>query len=134
MSRELIYVCENGGLNFGDFSLNQKTKLDNFEFNGDIYKVKTFKEITKLEKNGMFVYESVPGTEVTRFKPDAAGAAFTVDGMDNTQIIVGLEDDTEYEVYLDEAKVAIMKTNMGGKLVLSLELGSAPVAVKIVKY
>ena len=29
---------------------------------GDLYKVKTFKEITKLERNGMFVYESVPGT------------------------------------------------------------------------
>ena len=31
---------------------------------GDMYKVKTFKEITKLERNGMFVYESVPGTAV----------------------------------------------------------------------
>ena len=41
-----------------------KTKKDGFEFQGDIYKVKTFKEITKLEKNGMFVYESVPGTAV----------------------------------------------------------------------
>ena len=29
-----------------------------------MYKVKTFKEITKLERNGMFVYESVPGTAV----------------------------------------------------------------------
>lgn len=34
---------------------------------GDLYKVKTFKEITKLERNGMFVYESVPGTAVTDF-------------------------------------------------------------------
>ena len=28
--------------------LATKTKMDNFEFEGDIYKVKTFKEITKL--------------------------------------------------------------------------------------
>lgn len=27
-----------------------------------MYKVKTYNEITKLERNDMFVYESVPGT------------------------------------------------------------------------
>ena len=37
---------------FGDYTLASKTKLDGFEFQGDLYKVKTFKEITKLEKNG----------------------------------------------------------------------------------
>lgn len=35
---------------------HRKTKLADFEVNGDLYKVKTFKEITKLEKNGTFVY------------------------------------------------------------------------------
>ena len=29
-----------------------------------MYKVKTFREITKLERNDLFVYESVPGTAV----------------------------------------------------------------------
>ena len=55
-------------LSFGDYTLSSKTKLDGFEFQGDVYKVKTFSEITKLEKNGMFVYESVPGTAVEDFK------------------------------------------------------------------
>lgn len=45
-------------------SLRQRQKSD-FEHRGDLYKVKTFKEITKLERNGLFVYESVPGTAVT---------------------------------------------------------------------
>lgn len=51
--------------------LGAKAKLDNFEKDGDIYKVKTFKEITKLERNGLFVYESVPGTAVMDFEETA---------------------------------------------------------------
>ncbi len=34
----------------------------------EIYiRVKTYHEITKLERNGSFVYESVPGTAVEHF-------------------------------------------------------------------
>ena len=53
---ELIRTEENGKLSFGDYTLAAKAKLDNFEKDGDIYKVKTFKEITKLERNGLFVH------------------------------------------------------------------------------
>ena len=53
--KELLRAETDGTLSFGDYTLDSKTKLDGFEFQGDIYKVKTFKEITKLEKNGMFV-------------------------------------------------------------------------------
>ena len=66
MAVELIRVAD-GSLGFGDYTLASKTKLDGVEFQGDLYKVKTFREITKLEKNGMFVYESVPGTAVENF-------------------------------------------------------------------
>lgn len=64
---ELIRTEENGNISFGNYSLDVKSKAEDFEHDGDLYKVKTFKEITKLERNGMFVYESVPGTAVTRF-------------------------------------------------------------------
>ena len=37
----------------------KQIQKQDFEHQGDLYKVKTFKEITKLERNGMFVYESV---------------------------------------------------------------------------
>ena len=40
---ELIRTEENGKLSFGDYTLAAKAKLDNFEKDGDIYKVKTFK-------------------------------------------------------------------------------------------
>ena len=53
----LIQKEENGTLSFGNYDLETKTKLSDFEYNGDLYKIKTFKEITKLEKNGLFVYK-----------------------------------------------------------------------------
>ena len=46
--KELLKAEENGSLSFGDYSLTQKTKLDDFSFEGDTYKVKTFQEITCL--------------------------------------------------------------------------------------
>ena len=49
--KELLRAENDGTLSFGDYTLGSKTKLDGFEFQGDIYKVKTFSEITKLEKN-----------------------------------------------------------------------------------
>ena len=55
---ELIRIEDDGTISFGNYMLAAKSKLQDFEFQGDLYKVKTFGEITKLERNGMFVYES----------------------------------------------------------------------------
>ena len=54
--QELIRTEDNGTISFGDYELNQKSKLSDYQYQGDMYKVKTYKEITKLERNGMFVY------------------------------------------------------------------------------
>ena len=51
--KELIRIEKSGGISFGNYELAAKTKRSDFEYNGDLYKVKTFKEITKLEKNGI---------------------------------------------------------------------------------
>ena len=64
---ELIRSEADGTISFGNYKLAKKAKLDNFEHQADLYKVKTCHEITKLERNGMFVYESVPGTAVSGF-------------------------------------------------------------------
>ena len=68
--KELIRTEENQTLSFGDYELDQKAKLSDYPFEGDMYKVKTYKDITKLERNGMFVYESVPGTAVMNLTRD----------------------------------------------------------------
>lgn len=131
---ELIRKEDNGALSFGNYELETKTKLSDFEVNGDLYKVKTFKEITKLEKNGMFVYESVPGTAVHNFKVTENTVAFSVEGKEEPQITVELEPETEYTIFLDGLNAGTMKTNLGGKLVLSVEISNgASAEVKIIK-
>ena len=120
--KELIRSEADGTISFGDYTLNAKAKLDNFEHQGDVYKVKTYNEITKLERNGMFVYESVPGTAVLGLKATEAGVQFKVEGTEDAQVTLELEEETEYEITIDGTSAGKMKTNLGGKLNLSVEL------------
>lgn len=131
---EELIRTENGTISFGNYELASKSKVEDFEFGGDLYKVKTFKEITKLEKNGMFVYESVPGTTVHQLKVTKAGVSFDVEGAEDAQITLELEEEKEYKVLVDDVNVGHMKTNLGGKLNLGVELNNGtPVNVKIEK-
>jgi len=132
--KELLRAENDGTLSFGDYTLASKTKKDGFEFKGDLYKVKTFAEITKLERNGMFVYESVPGTAVENFRASEAEITFQVSGPKDAQFTLEMEADTQYEVYMNEVSAGEMKTNLSGKLSVSVELGQdEAVSVKIVK-
>lgn len=131
---ELIRTEANGTISFGDYTLASKTKKDNFELGTDTYKVKTFREITKLECNGMFVYESVPGTAVNSLDTTENEVSFKVEGPEDAEITLGLCDSTEYEVFINGENAGTMKTNLGGKLTLSVELGAEePTDVRIVK-
>lgn len=131
---ELIRTEADGTISFGNYELPAKSKKSDFEHDGDLYKVKTFKEITKLERNGMFVYESVPGTAVFDLKQDGSIMSFTVEGAEDAQITVEMEAETRYEVFINDASTGVVETNLGGKLSFSVELGNAAkVAVKIVK-
>lgn len=131
--KELLKAEANGNISFGNYELDEKAKLPDFEHKGDLYKVKTFKEITKLERNGMFVYESVPGTTVNDFNENDDEMSFTVEGPEDAQVTVEAEDGAEYKVLIDDLNVGKMRANLGGKLVLSVELGGKPVSVKIKK-
>lgn len=129
---ELIRTEKDGTISFGDYTKDSKSKLDNYDFNGDMYKVKTFKEITKLERNGRFVYESVPGTAVMNFRQDENSVEFTVEGPEDAQITLELEEETEYEISINGKSAGAMKTNLGGKLSLSVELGDvSDVRIKV---
>lgn len=130
----LICSEADGTISFGNYKLQNKSKLENFEHAGDVYKIKTFYEITKLERNGLFVYESVPGTAVDHFTVNHDGIEFNVACDKDAQITVQLEDDSEYEVFINDVAVGGMKTNMSGKLSLSAELSEGAAShVKVVK-
>ena len=49
---ELIRIEDDGTISFGNYELATKSKLQDFEYKGDLYKVKTYYEITKLERKG----------------------------------------------------------------------------------
>ena len=119
---ELIRKEADGGLSFGNYELGTKEKLDNYEVGGDLYKVKTYCDITKLEKNGMFVYESVPGTAVHDFVENEDGVDFEVEAGKDCQITLELLENQEYTVTVNGEVLGQMMTNMGGKLSLSLEM------------
>lgn len=130
----LITKGKDGGLCFGNYELDSKQKRSDFEYEGDLYKIKTYKEITKLEKNGLFVYESVPGTVVTNMKFTDQQIAFQVEGLEDSSITLELEPETEYDVSIAGAEIGKMKTNLGGKLALSVEMDPGSVyEIKVVK-
>ena len=133
-AQELIRTEADGSISFGEYKLDTKAKVEDFESSGDLYKVKTYYEITKLERNGMFVYESVPGTRVEHLAVDDVSMEFTVSGEKDAQITVQLEEDMEYEVFVDDFAVGGMRTNMSGKLSFSVELSEGiPSQVRIMK-
>lgn len=131
---ELIRIEEDGTISFGNYQLDTKTKLADFPFDGDLYKVKTFKEITRLEKNGAFVFESNPGTTVTHFEASERGVEFSIEGQEDAQVTLELESDAEYKVLIDDLNAGQMKTGLGGKLTLNVELSNGRVCkVKVMK-
>ena len=124
--KELIRTEENGGISFGNYELPAKSKVSDFPYQGDVYKVKTF--------NGMFVYESVPGTAVFSLKQDGSSMEFEVEGAEDAQITVEMEADTEYSVSINGEDAGKMSTNLSGKLSVSVELNEGESAqVKIAK-
>ncbi len=131
---ELIRKESDGTISFGNYTLNVKSKASDFEHQGDLYKVKTFNQITKLERNGMFVYESVPGTAAFNFDAKGNSLSFDVEGNDTAQITLELEAESFYEVFKNSESLGTMKTNLGGKLVFSLDLeNDKKDSIKVVK-
>ena len=119
---ELIREEADKTLSFGDYTLEDKKKVEDFKHAGDLYKVKTYKTMTKFEKNGMFLYESLPGTSVSHFSETEEGVSFLVEGFADTQLTIGMAENTEYDVYIKGDSVGTLKSNVSGKLTLSVDL------------
>lgn len=131
---QLIRSETDGSISFGNHTLATKAKVEDFSHAGDLYKVKTYQKMTKLEKNGMFLYESVPGTSVNELQENEEGMTFRVEGATDAQITLGLKDDTQYEVFVGTESAGKMRTGLGGKLNLSVELEEmGEVNVKVVE-
>ena len=131
---ELIREEGDGSLSFGNYELDAKTKKADFPYDGASYKIKTFKEITRLERNGAMVYESVPGSTVTNFKGDTTSLSFDVEAPGDISFTVELEPDSVYRMDVDGESSGSVQTNLAGKLNASIELDAGkPVKVEISK-
>ncbi len=131
---ELIRVEDGVYLSFGDYTLSEKKKVSEFPFEGNYFKVKTYRESTRLEQNDLLVYESVPGTAVHRLTETDGAMEFTVEGPEDAEITLGMEEETDYEVFLNDSSIGVMTTNLSGKLTFSVELSQdAEVRVQVIR-
>jgi hypothetical protein len=48
-----------------------------------------------------------------------------VEGTQDTQITLGLEPEKDFDVSINNLSVGVMRSNLGGKLVISLDLLSS---------
>lgn len=126
-----ILKAENNCLCFGNYLSVEKLKLDNFEFEGNVYKVKTHNEITRLEKNGNMLLETVPGSAIHKFSMNESEISFEADGFENTQITLELEPDQNYKLTVDDVVLSTSKANAFGKFSFSLTLSSDVQAINI---
>lgn len=129
---KLIEAVEGMGVNFGDYDLQVKSK-DHLEFGGDVYKVKSFYEITRLEINDVMVYESVPGTRVEEFKMTDEGISFVVEGKQDASITLGVEENTNFSLNIDGVVHDHTAYISPGKLNININFDGKPVRVVVTK-
>ena len=132
--KEQIRTEENGGNSFDNYQLPTKSKESDVPYQEDVYKVKTFQEITRLEKNGGVVYESVPGSAVHGYKEAERQIAFETEAADDLQITLEEEPEKEYKVFVNDTNIGKLKSSLGGKISFSIELDAGETAkVQVVK-
>ena len=96
----------NDRINFGDHKATEKVK-ETFEQSGDEYGVKTHAEVTRLEKNGRMIFESVPGATVTGFVLSERLVTFAAQGLGDTQITLELLPEAEYRLCIDGVNIGM---------------------------
>ena len=130
---ELIRVEDNGSISFGNYLEKKKKKMPEFKVNSDVYYVKTFSEITRLEKNGKLLLEAVPGAAVHNFVSTDKKSEFSVEGKGDIQITMELEPNSEYRVVVDDFIMGTVKSGLSGKVAFSVDAGANAKTVRLEK-
>ena len=130
---KLIRIETDGTISFGNYELSQKEKVVDFEVGGNLYKVKSFNDITKLTKDGALVYESLPGTAVHGFNATDKSVTFEVWGKAESQVTMELSPSTEYHLFIDEVKIGKIKSSLAGKVSFSVDCSREAKKIEIKK-
>jgi hypothetical protein len=121
---ETIRTEPDGSISFGDYEAEEKKKAD-LEMDGSQYRVKTHTEITRIEKDGMLLMETVPGTAVHNLTQKAGEISFNLEGREDTRITLELEPEAMYRILIDGTNIGNVKSNLAGKVIFSMELDAA---------
>lgn len=121
-------------LSFGNYIVKEKQKVVDFDVDGDIYKIRTHNEVTRLSKNGKLLLETVPGATVHNLKVTDKLTTFSIEGFEDTLVTLELESDANYSIYVNDVNIDKVKTGLSGKINFSVELNSQPQQVKIEKH
>ena len=129
---EIIRVEPDGSLSFGDYESAEKKKSE-LEAGGNQYYVKTHADITRLEKNGMLLIETVPGAAVHGLAVEAGTTAFSLEGLEDTRVTLELAPNEVYRVVINGTNIGNVKSNMSGKVIFSMELDATQQSVEVTK-
>ena len=130
---ELIRLEDDGTLSFGNYLVDSKKKVLDFEVNGDLYYVKTYNQITKVEKNSKLLLEVVPGATIHNLKMDDKNVTFSAESNVDVHVTMELEADKEYKIFVDDFNVGSVKATLAGKVNFSLDTKGGTKEVKIEK-
>lgn len=130
---EIIRIEDDNSISFGNYHTTGKQKLDNFQFGGNIYKVKTHNEVTRIKKDGELLLETVPGSTIHNFNKSEKEISFTIEGYENTNVILQLESNTAYRITANNQNLGSTKSNLSGKISFSLNLTNSDQNITIEK-
>ena len=130
---ELIRQEQDGTISFGNYEATSKQKLADFEVEGDLYYIKTYNEITRVEKNGSLLLESIPGCTVHHFANVGLVVTFSLETYRDTTVTLELESDQEYKIFMDDEEVDKVKANLAGKVTFSTEAIKQSIQIQIEK-
>lgn len=121
-------------LSFGNYEALEKIKVTDFNVDGNLYKVKTYKDVTRLSKNGNLLLETVPGATVHNFLVTENEASFLAEGTGDTLITLELLPNTNYSLFINDVNIDKIKTNLSGKINFSTTLSKDMQQIKIEKH
>lgn len=129
-----IQVNSDNTISFGNHLSDEKVKIDDFKINEDIYKLRSYNEVTRFTKNHALIFESTPGVTVHSFSSSEEQVTFTVEGIKNPQVTLELIPDSTYKITSNGNLVDEVKANsVSGKISFSVELKKGISEVNIVK-
>lgn len=131
--QEGIVLNDDKTLSFGNYEITEKLKIIDFNVDGDLYKIRTHNDVTRLSKNSKLLLETVPGATIHNLLVSEKETKFSAEGLGDTLITLELESNTNYSLYINDVNIDKIKTNISGKINFSTTLSKEPQEIKIEK-